>query len=71
MSEYQTLTSEILVPREWPVEVGRGMITAVVKYAISVHETGCKVVLTIGDVSAMITNNGVDQGYRLERVEEM
>lgn len=71
MRGYQTLTSEILVPIEWPVEVGRGLITAVVKHAVSIHKTGHKIVLTIGDVSALVTNNEMGQGYRLERVEEM
>ncbi len=71
MNEYQILTSEILVPIEWPVEVGKDMVTSVVKYAISIHKTGCKVVLTIGDVSALVTYDETDQVYRLERVEEM
>ncbi len=72
MSEYQYLTSEIQVPKEWPVEVGRNMIIHIVQDAIDHHEfKGQQTVLTIEKVSALVTANKNKPGYLLEKIEEM
>ncbi len=72
MKEYLNLTSEIQVPREWPLESAKGLITPLVRSAIIIHnQSDWKVVLTIGDVSAMITKNGTGHGYRFEKIKEM
>lgn len=70
MKKYQNLTSKIQVPIEWPVESAKGIIIPLVKNAITIHhQTDWRVVMTIGDVSAMITEH--ELGYRLKTTEEM
>ena len=71
MSGYQFLTSEIQVPEEWPVEGGRAMFKDIIERAIILHCSGERVVVRIEAVSALITEDENQRGYRLERIEEM
>lgn len=71
MSEYQYLTSEIQVPKEWPVEIARQLFVHFVENAITRHRRGQRVVITIENVSALVTKIENKPKYLLERIEEM
>lgn len=71
MSEYESLTSEIQVPKDWPVKTGRNVIIHLVESAINRHRSGQKVIFIIGKVSALITDNETSPGYVLKKIEEM
>nr|AGO14407.1 BV12 family protein [Cotesia sesamiae Mombasa bracovirus] len=71
MSEYQYLTSEIQVPKEWQVEIARQLFVNFVKNAIIRYRRGQRVVITIKNVSALITKVENKPKYLLERIEEI
>ncbi|XP_044582816.1 uncharacterized protein LOC123263846 isoform X2 [Cotesia glomerata] len=71
MSEYQYLTSEIQVPKEWPVNIARQLFEHLVKNATIRHRKGQQVVVTIENVSAVVTKFKNKPGYILEKIEEI
>lgn len=71
MSEYQYLTSEIQVPKEWQVDIARQVFVDFVKKAIIHYRRGQRVVVTINNVSALINKVENTPKYLLERIEEM
>ncbi|KAG8033949.1 hypothetical protein G9C98_008430 [Cotesia typhae] len=71
MSEYQYLTSEIQVPKEWQVDIARQVFVDFVKNAIIRYRRGQRVVITIKNVSALITKVENEPKYLLEKIEEM
>ncbi|XP_074114578.1 uncharacterized protein LOC141537474 [Cotesia typhae] len=71
MSEYQYLTSEIQVPKEWQVDIARQVFVDFVKNAIIRYRRGQRVVITIKNVSALITKVENEPKYLLEKIEEI
>ncbi|ACE75474.1 conserved hypothetical protein [Bracoviriform indiense] len=71
MSDYQPLTPEIKVPREWPVESMQNIIVLLAQDAICCHRSGKKFAMTVGDVSAMITDNGTRPGYIFKKIKQI
>nr|CCQ19189.1 conserved hypothetical protein BV12-like [Cotesia sesamiae Kitale bracovirus] len=71
MSEYQYLTSEIQVPKEWQVDIARQVFVDFVKKAIIHYRRGQRVVVTINNVSALINKVENTPKYLLERIEEI
>lgn len=68
MSQYQYLTSEIQVPKEWPVEIARQLFVRFVENAITRHRRGQQVVITIENVSAIVIKVENKPKYLLERI---
>lgn len=71
MSEYQYLTEEIMVPKEWPLTTAGVLIANSVKQAINHHRSGMKISLTVADVSALVTDNENGSGYTFKKIKEM
>ena len=71
MSGFQFLTPEIQVPEEWSVEAGRKMFTDIAKKAITLHHSGQRVIVSIDGMSALVTDDKNQRGYRFERIEEV
>lgn len=71
MSEYQYLTEEIMVPKEWPLTTAGVLIANSVEQAINNHRSGVKISLTVADVSALVTDNENGSGYTFKKIEEM
>ncbi|XP_063223120.1 uncharacterized protein LOC134531351 [Bacillus rossius redtenbacheri] len=71
MNDYRVLTSEIKVPKEWPVEGIQNLIEFLAQDGICCHQSGKKFVMTVGNVSAMITTNGTRPGYVFKKIEQI
>ncbi|CAD6244013.1 GSCOCT00014300001.2-RA-CDS [Cotesia congregata] len=71
MSEYQLLTSEIMVPKEWPIKTAKNLITNIAKQAISNHQKGVKISLTVSDVTGLVIDNENGPGYIFKKIEEI
>ncbi|AEE09471.1 conserved hypothetical protein [Cotesia vestalis bracovirus] len=71
MSEYQYLTEEIMVPKEWPLTTAGVLIANSVEQAINNHRSGVKISLTVADVSALVTDNENGSGYTFKKIEEI
>ncbi|KAH0555165.1 uncharacterized protein LOC123263855 [Cotesia glomerata] len=71
MNEYQALTPEIQVPKEWPVNGIKNIVEFVVQDAINCYRSGKKLIMTVGNVSAMIKDNGTKPGYVFKKLKEI
>lgn len=71
MSEYQYFSSEIIVPKEWPLNTGGYLIPVAVDQAISNHQSGVKISLTVSDVTGLVIDNENGPGYIFKKIEEM
>ncbi|CAG17403.1 hypothetical protein CcBV_4.1a [Bracoviriform congregatae] len=71
MNEYQALTPEIQVPKEWTVDGIKNIVEYLVQDAINCHRSGKKFVMTVGNVPAMIKDNGTKPGYVFKKIKEI
>lgn len=71
MDRYQFLTLEIKVPSDWPVQGIHDQIMEVVQTAIAYYLSGQQVIATIGNVSALVTEEDSVSRYFFKRVLEM
>lgn len=71
MSEYQNLTQDIIIPKEWPLKIARNMIVNIVEQVINIHRSGVKISLTVAGVSALVTDNENGSGYTFKKIKEM
>ncbi|AEE09488.1 conserved hypothetical protein [Cotesia vestalis bracovirus] len=71
MNEYQALTPEIQVPKEWPVDGIQNIVTFLIQDAINCHRSGKKFVMTVDNVSAMVKDNAAKPGFVLKKIKEI
>lgn len=71
MNEYQALTPDIQVPKEWPVDGLENIVTFLIQDVINCHRSGKKVVMTVNNVSAVIKENRAKPGFLLKKIKEM
>ncbi|ABK63361.1 hypothetical protein [Cotesia plutellae polydnavirus] len=71
MNEYQALTPEIQVPKEWPVDGIENIVTFLIQDAINCHRSGKKFVMTVDNVSAMVKDNAAKPGFVLKKIKEI
>nr|CCQ19270.1 BV12-like [Cotesia sesamiae Kitale bracovirus] len=71
MNEYQALTPDIQVPKEWPVDGLENIVTFLIQDVINCHRSGKKVVMTVNNVSAVIKENRAKPGFLLKKIKEI
>ncbi|XP_074102223.1 uncharacterized protein LOC141529533 [Cotesia typhae] len=71
MSEYQNLTQDIIIPKEWPLKIARNAIANTVEQVINNHRSGVKISLTVAGVSALVTDNENGSGYTFKKIKEI
>ena len=71
MMEYQYLTPEIQVPQEWPIELNPALFIDILRKAIMIYLKGRRVIVNVGVVSALVTEDKKKTEYLFEKTEEM
>ncbi|XP_074114496.1 uncharacterized protein LOC141537409 isoform X2 [Cotesia typhae] len=71
MSEYQNLTQDIIIPKEWPLKIARNAIANIVEQVINTHRSGVKISLTVAGVLALVTDNENGSGYTFKKIKEI